>query len=249
VNLAINVGDSVVDDAVHVVGIQSAIPEHGISESSRTLMDVLLDCWLNGGLLPVGKNHGTNLTPTFNDAECHSLIATAGSGNPASANVFVHVAGFATDEALINLDLTATTTDLEERAVLHRKADAVEHEPCSLLSDAKGAGNLTRANAVLCSSNHPDGGKPLLQSQRRILKDGSYLGRELTFAVSALALPFTLSPQEGHIGASAGRADNAVWPAMRNHVLKAVIGICEVDDCFLKGVWGFHDGLMLGLLS
>lgn len=63
---------------------------------------------------------------------------------------------------------------------------SVEHEPCGFLGDAEGAGNLARihdsasypsrshhTDAVLGAGNDPYNGKPLVQSKRGILKDGS----------------------------------------------------------------------------
>jgi hypothetical protein len=46
---------------------------------------------------------------------------------------------------------------------------------------------------------------------------GSNLGPELALGMSALALPFSLSLQEGHIGAATGWANNSIGPAMRDH--------------------------------
>jgi hypothetical protein len=48
-----------------------------------------------------------------------------------------------------------------------------------------------RANAILATSQHPESREPLLQRDRRILKDGSDLNGEL--ATARTALPTLLS--------------------------------------------------------
>jgi hypothetical protein len=59
--------------------------------------------------------------------------------------------------------------------------------------------------------------------------------------VGALALPLPLGFQESNVLTSAGKAKDTFRPAAICHVFQAVIGIAEVDDCFLKGLWGFHE--------
>ena len=204
---------------------------------------------MNGLALPIGKDHGANLSAALKHSERHGLVSTAGLGDSASANVFVHVAGFATDETLVRFDLATTTAQLQEGAALHRKANPVEHEPCGLLGDTQSAGDLAGTDAVLGSSDHPDGGKPLLKAKGRILEDGAHLGRKLALGMRALALPFALLRKPANVSASASRASDAIRPTVGNHVANAVIGIREVDDGFLKGAWCFHDVLRLGFLS
>ncbi|HUV97386.1 MAG TPA: hypothetical protein VMV98_07935, partial [Acidobacteriaceae bacterium] len=117
--------------------------------------------------------------------------------------------------------------------VLHGKPDAIQHEPSGFLSDAKRAGNLAGANTILRAGNNPDGGKPLIQAKRRVFEYSPNLRGELTPSMTALALPFLLGGEIGHIGTAASGANDTRRPAMRDHVPKAVIGIREVNDGFL----------------
>ena len=153
----------------------------------------------------------------------------------------MHVPSLAADESLVSLDFAAIAADLHHGAVRHRLADAVKHEPCGFLGDAKGPGEFAGANAILCGSDEPHGGKPSLKAQRRILKDGPDLGGELPLRMGALALPSILVRQIGYILAATGRAFHALGPAMRRHVGQAIRRICEVNDGLLECLWGFHD--------
>jgi hypothetical protein len=116
----------------------------------------------------------------------------------------------------------------------------MEHEPCSLLSDSKGPCNLTRANTILSGGNDPDSGEPSLKPEWGVFKDGSYLGGKLPLYMGALALPFLLVRQIVNILAATGRALHALRPAMLNHVGKAIVRVCEVNDSFLECLRGFH---------
>jgi len=116
----------------------------------------------------------------------------------------------------------------------------MKHEPCGLLSDAEGTGQLAGANAVLCSANDPDSGKPLFQSERGILEDGSNLSGELPFGVGALALPLLLTRQPSNISAATSGASDPIGPAVSDHIADAIVGISEVNHGFLEGTWRFH---------
>jgi hypothetical protein len=61
----------------------------------------------------------------------------------------VHVASFATDESFIDLDLRAFAASFLEGSALHGQADAMHHEPCGFLGNAKSAVNLIAADAIL----------------------------------------------------------------------------------------------------
>ena len=69
----------------------------------------------------------------------------------------------ASAEDLIVLDFAG---EFVEGFALRRKANAVEHEPCRLLSDAKRAVEFPGGNPVLAVQEHPDRGQPLFQRNR-----------------------------------------------------------------------------------
>jgi hypothetical protein len=116
----------------------------------------------------------------------------------------------------------------------------VKHEPCGFLSHIQGAGISHAADAVLRSNDQPHCRKPLFKAKRRILEDGSHLGRKLAFRMGALALPLPLTGKPSNILPPASGANNAIRPAMGDHVGNAVIGIGEVNDGFLKCLWRSH---------
>ncbi len=152
----------------------------------------------------------------------------------------MHVLSGTADKGFIHFNGSTIATHLEQRAVSQGLTNPMEHEPCSLLSNAEGTSDFVAADAILGVGDDPDSGKPLLKAKRRILEDGSYLGGELPLGVGALALPLPLSRQKGHISASASGASNPVGPATLSHIFQAVIGIGEVDNSFLEGSWRFH---------
>jgi len=162
----------------------------------------------------------------------------------ARMNALVHVASLPTDEGFIGFNSAAVAAQLQKRTALHSLADSVEHEPCSLLSDTQRAGTLAGANAVLCSADEPDSREPLFQAERRVFEDGSHLGCELPLRVAALALPFLLRRQIGHILAATARALNAVWPAMRRHVSQTILSVCEVNDGILECLRFSHTSII-----
>src|SRR5205085_11441040 len=102
---------------------------------------------------------------------------------------------------------------------------------------AKRAMYFVRANAVLAIGNHPNGSKPLVQTERRVFKDSSDFDAKLSARVRALALPFILRGKERHVFAATGRTDNAIRPTARGQVVKAVLLIGEVNNRLLECFW------------
>lgn len=145
----------------------------------------------------------------------------------------VHLPRFAANESFVNFDFLALATQFDEGTVLHRKANAVKHEPCRLLSDAKSASHFVGADAVLAVGDHPHRNKPLVQRQRRILKDCPDLSGELPLGMLALALPDAPCGDEAYFSASACGAFDTVRPAARNHEVNAVVRTGEVNDGLL----------------
>ena len=112
--------------------------------------------------------------------------------------------------------------------VLHRQPNALEHEPRGLLRDAEAPRNLMAADAVLGVGDDPDARQSLIQTKRRVLKDGAGLERELPLGVAGLALPTVPRRIEiDRLTPALGAAD-AVRPAARNQVVAAVYRVGEV---------------------
>ena len=253
VNLAAHILFNVIYGFVDIVrGLESEVRGRCVGIDLRAAFDVIQDFILQSLAAHVGNNLRPDLAALavqhpehrnlrgvfFGSFPVREFVPTTGQFESATR---VHFAGIAAHESLIHLDRSALrAAHLHQRSVRHRFANPVEHEPCSLLGDAQGTGNLVGANSVFAGRNHPHRRKPLLKAQRRILEDGSHLRSELPFGMGALALPLPLSLQKRHISPAAGGAGDATGPAVIGHIFHAVIGICEVDDGFLKCLWGFH---------
>lgn len=124
--------------------------------------------------------------------------------------------------------------------LFHSQADAMQHEPCRLLSNADGLGDLVATDTVLAIGEHPDDNQPFIQGDRGILEYGSNLGRELALGVGALALPFVLTSKEAHIFASASGAGNdAIRPTLAGHVVQTILRVGKVLNGLLESLW-FH---------
>ena len=159
--------------------------------------------------------------------------------------LFVHVDGLSANPSFVDFHFATITAEFSLRPiaplVLHHQPDAVKHEPCRLLSHADGLGDLVAADAVLAVADHPNDQQPLLKRDGRVLENGSYLGRELTVFMGALALPLPLILKERHVVPSASWTGNdTIRPTLNSHILQAVIEVREVQDGFLQSLWGFH---------
>jgi hypothetical protein len=192
-------------------------------------------------LFTIADYSGADFSATFQNAHDSGFIFGASLGNPATVFIGVHEASSTTNESFIYFNLAIGTTEFQERAILHCKTNAMEHEPCGLLSDAKSAANLIRANAVLAIRNHPNCDEPLVEGERGILKDSSHFARELLASVFAFAFPHPASRDESHIIAATSGTLNAIRPAPLNDEVEAVVGVGEVFDGLLESLWfGVH---------
>lgn len=176
----------------------------------------------------------TNLTAAFQDSNYSNFVLSASLSNAALAFVGVHESGSAPDEGFVYFDFATGTAELEESTILHGETNAMEHEPCGFLSDAKSAANFVGADTVLAVGNHPDCDKPFVERDCRVLKDSSHLARELLAGVSCFAFPHAPSGDEADVFASASGALDAIGPTAFDHEREAVVGVSEVLDGFLE---------------
>src|SRR5205085_8161438 len=114
---------------------------------------------------------------TLKQAHDNRLAASARPGDAPLAHVLVHVLRQAADESLVGLNCAAHL--LLERTRLHRKADAVKHEPSGLLRDADCAMHFVRTDAVLAVRDHRYCREPFAQTERRVLENRSHFNSEL----------------------------------------------------------------------
>jgi hypothetical protein len=235
-NVTVCVLDSMVDNCVLIVCAQTFVRLQFIGEDRCACFDVLADLLLKFSLATIVYNEGSHVAAAFDHTHDYGFIFAASSSNDALTLRLVHVARFSTDESFVNFDFAR-----EFAAVLPllSETDSVQHEPRGLLGHSKCFRNFATAHTVLAVEYQPHCRKPLVQAQRRILKDGSNLRRELPSWMADAALPAQLILQKSDAGATAPWADNAVLPlrATGDKVAQAVILIREVQDRFLQGLW------------
>ena len=130
--------------------------------------------------------------------------------------------------ALPPMKVSSISTSLRQLSALLAllsESDPVKHKPRGLLSNTQRPANFATANAVFAIQDQPHCWKPLIQAKRGIFKDGTDLHGELPLGMPRAALPAQLILKEAYLGATADRADNAVFPlrAARDKVVKAVL--------------------------
>ena len=202
-------------------------------------IDMLAHVVLNGVLLAVWDHSSAYCTVTLKDGGYNRLAIATTAMDAARLNVLVHIAGLAADKGFVALDFTPKLP--AEVLILHSKANPMEHEPRGLLGDLDGAVEFPRGNPIPVAGNHPHGRKPLVQAERRILKNRAELDGELRLRVPGLALEHAAGSNETDILGAASRAyRNAIIPAVGGKVANAVVWIFEVNHCIQKGFWIWH---------
>ena len=233
--IAVCVLDCMVDNRVLVVFAQTFVGLQFVGEDRCACLDVLADLLLKFLLAAVVHYEGSHVAAAFHHAHHDGLVLATSSGDDTLALRLVHVAGLATDEGLVHFDFTG---QLAAMLALLRESDAMQHEPCGLLGHAEGFRNFATADAVLAVEDHPHCGKPFVQTERRILEDGSNLYGKLPSGMAVAALPAQLVPQKADFRTATARAGNAVFPlwAAGDEVVQAVLLIREIEDCLLQSL-------------
>jgi len=228
---------------MRVVGFESLVGNPFVALQRSSSGDMLSDFRLYGFPLAIRHYLCANTPPAFQHPEHDSLVGSASPGDALFPLAQVHVARLAADESLINFDLSAQLGT--EEIILHRKADAVEHEPCRLLGYFHVTRNLITGHAILAVSDHPSCGEPFVERDRGIFHHGSDLDGELALGVMRTALPNAPLSMELYLVRSASRAEHAsIRPSPDRQIVDAVIWIREIYDCFLQAL-RFGHGLVL----
>jgi len=236
-DLPMNVAFGVVDNLVDEVLVQPLIGEKRIGVDRAASGDMLSDFTLYGVFTPIRNYRRADLAAALQDSHDRSFVLGASFSDADPALVLVHEASRATDESFVHFDFA---TDFPEGFVLQGKADAMEHEPCGLLGDLESAAYFVGTDSVLTVSEHPSRGEPFVEADGRILEDGAHLDGELPFWMMTGTLPDAPRGIERNaLGATSG-ADNALRPAPRDKVVETIIGVREVQDCFLQALWFAH---------
>ena len=246
-DVAARIGDRVIDYLMLVVTIEAIIGKQFVGEKNRIGCDMLFNFPVQCGFAPIDRGNSPHFAAAFQKSHDESLIPATSPLNFPHTHFLVHVPRQATDEGFIYFDRFAIAAEFQEGFLLHCQSNPVKHEPCAFLSDPESASYFIGTDSVLAVREHPNGSKPLVQRDRRILKDSPDLHAELPMVMDRLALPLLLVFEEASISATASRAFDAVRPAQANHISESVIGISEVNDRFLECFWLNHDRPILPL--
>jgi hypothetical protein len=233
----VNIFDGMIYNLMGIVTSKATIAKHLVRVEGRARLHVPFNLRLHSLFLSIRKVHSTDLAAALQQPKGDGFPFSARTSDATLPRTDVHVASLTTNEGLIDLNFTAKRTG---HILVHGLADAVHHEPSRLLGNADSPGYLAGANSVLAVANHPERAHPLIKAKRRILKDGSHLERELLFAPRAE--PNAASLDKGVFLGTATRArNNAVWPAKIQRVLKAAVGIAEINNRVLKSLRRVHE--------
>lgn len=242
VNLSVNVSFRVVDNLMlESLGLESLIGHERICVDRAPRFDVSANVSLQRVLFAIADYGGANFTATFQNAHDGGFVFGASLSNPALVFIGVHESGRATNESFVHFDRSTGAAKFQERAILHCKTNAMEHEPCRLLSDAKSAAHFIGTDTVLAVGDHPNSDQPLVEGKRGVLKDGAHLNGELPMRVNALALPLALILKEhGILALTSGAGYDTIRPAQLDHEFQAVVRVGEMNDGLLERLGLFH---------
>src|SRR5580692_1641600 len=188
-----------------------------------TSFDIAANVILHDNLGAVRDDRSADTSIAFEHSQHDSLTSFLIFLLKANSPALVHIANLPADEGFIDFDLAVKHS--AGQFILHGEPNSVPHEPRGFLSDAKSSMELPGAIPVLAIGNHPGCGEPLVQRDRRVLKDCPNLHGELPPGMLGRALPAPMLRLIMHLGATAGRADNAVRPTTRNKIVNAVLRV------------------------
>src|SRR6266568_797469 len=173
VNVTLCVANSMVDNSTVVIALQIIVRHKRVCADGCTLLYMLTNIaaklW-SARVIDYVQNNTRVLVwrCAFQDA-LHRSFLKSGVTHSGSL-VFVHVASLSTDISFICFYLAAK---LPADSLLHRKANALQHEPSRFLSNAETTVKLVRTDSILAVGREPHCRKPFVQANRRVLKDRS----------------------------------------------------------------------------
>src|SRR6266542_556240 len=245
VNLAACVAFQMVNDLAVIILFQIVVRHKCVCANCGTYFDMFphisAKLW-SACCLDDLQNHAREFItlPALKNALHWSLGDT--SVSYARSTILVHVASLSADVGFVCFNVAR---ELANDSFLHRKTDALQHEPRRLLSNTQTTVKLIRANSILAVSGQPHCRKPFVETDRRIFKDRSDLHRKLLFRMRVLALPqFRVFKKRHFLGATM-RTLHATRPAQSDKKLQTHIGVREISDSFKKRFRCFHNCLQL----
>ena len=240
VNATVNVGHAVVDEVVDEVTIRLPVRAQRVGVERRTRHDVLVNARDQRRRLVIRDDHRASARLALTRAALHHAEdrrftgCRATDGNVLADRVRARgqVLMFAADERLVRFDLAREHRRVR---VLHRLADAVQHEPRGFLRHTERATQFVRRGSVFRVREQPHGREPLGERDRRMLENARGLGRKVALAVLAAPQATGLDELDGRRSAAVTRARHAVRPAAGNDVGVGPAELREVGDGFEQG--------------
>jgi len=234
VNLTVNVAFGMVNDLMLIILVfQHVVGCKIVGVDRRVRLDVAANFGFHD-MTAAGRNYvGANLTATFKNPDDWRLVFAAKHTGNAAVSIAVHESRFAADESFVHFDFTSTPAEFHKVFAVKGKPDAMHHEPCGLLGDAKSAANLVGTDSILAVDQHPYGNHPLVHSDCGILKNRSYLDGELLLAF--LAEPDSPRRNERVLRTTAAGASHfACRPAQRHRIVESLLRVREKANGFLQ---------------
>jgi len=226
------------------LGASPRYPNELIGHQFGTFCNGFTNGFVGNNLVTVSSHFGSHLAATFQHPVYNGFRPVFLAHSHFDPAILVHVPSLAADEGFVHFNLCSGATYLRSKEiVLHGQTNPLQHEPRRLLAYLQIAGDLVGTNSVLAVRQHPSCGEPLVQRDRAIFVDGSDLDGELALGVMTSTLPSASRRIElaNLVGPAAGANYSAIFPPPYSDVINAVVGIREVNYCFLKaGRFGAH---------
>lgn len=241
-NRAVNVPLRVVNYLMLVMAIHAVVGAQLIGVQRSAALNVFADGAMDVPFAAMSDRLSTNLAGfAFQESEHDGLTENPTTVNLLFPLVGVHIAGGATDEGFIGFHRACHFVDA---ALVLRVSNAVEHEPCRLLSDLQRSGDFVRGNTVLAVRQHPHRAEPFVQANGAILEDRTDLDRELLPATKARPHQPRLEKRQ-----FLALASGAFWPIRPfglGNGFQADHGVRKIPDCSHQAavnieIFCFHD--------
>ena len=162
VDVAANIAVNVIDYLMHVRASNEGIGGVFIGDEVSASLHIVEKRGFHGRAFAIPDNASANLAAPLQHSHHDSLAIASGVVQPLDPLALVHVLYLAAYKGLIAL-YGAIAAEHIAVSITHGYTDAVQHEPCTLLGDAKIAGYLVGGNAVLAVGEHPGSHQPLVQ--------------------------------------------------------------------------------------
>ena len=207
----------VIYDGMLIMHGQPVIGFQSVAEQRRTRLYVIANALVKFMFATRRDGERADVTAALHHAESDGLVRATSASDGTLALRPMHVARFATNERLVNLNLTR---QLCSCLILHGFANPVKHKPRRLLSDTEITRYFAATNAVATVGHEPHSGEPLIKRDRGFIQYGTDLHGKLLAARRRFTLQDSARLKEHRFLRSAVGALNPVRPPLGREVLQ-----------------------------